>query len=349
MRILASLLLTILFFGFAAAQQPPAKVVTTKVFAKELAQTRPMVGVVDFDKTAGLSPEISGLIASHSIKEGIVVKKGAALVRLNTDFLEKDIAIINQEILQLGFTIQKTEKNLARLRSLRKEKVATEKEYDDLDFSLKELFTQRESLKVKLAKKELELAKSTLRAPFDGLVLAKYKSQGEWISPGVAVCLLGSIKDLVVRVAVDEKLVSFVRPGLDLTINLTPLSRQLTGKLANRIPVADPKSKTFQICIAIPYFEGVIQNMSARVDVPVSARTSLKMVRRDALVRSQGKSFVYTVKENQAKILPINIVAADGEYLGVDDPYIVPGMPIVVDGNERLKPDQAVTVIKAEE
>lgn len=348
MRILASLLLTILFCGIAAAQQPPAKVVTTKVFAKALAQTRPMVGVVDFDKTAGLSTEISGLIASQSIEEGIVVKKGAVLVRLNTDFLEKDIAIINQDILKLGITIQKTEKNLARLRSLRKEEVATEKEVDDLDFSLKELYTQRESLKVKLAKKELELAKSTLRAPFDGLVLAKYKSEGEWISPGVAVCLLGSIKDLVVRVAVDEKLVAFVRPGLDLTINLTPLSRQLTGQLVNRIPVADPKSKTFQISIAIPYFEGVIQNMSARVDVPVSDRTSLRMIRRDAMVRHQGKAFVYTVNEGQAKIMPINVVAADGEYLGVDNPSIVPGMSIVVDGNERLQPDQAVTVVKAE-
>ena len=110
MRILASLLLIILFCGFAVAQQPPAKVVTAKVFAKDLAQTRPMIGVVDFDKTAGLSPEISGLIASQFIEEGVVVKKGAALVRLNTDFLEKDIAIINQEILQLGITIQKTEK-----------------------------------------------------------------------------------------------------------------------------------------------------------------------------------------------------------------------------------------------
>jgi RND family efflux transporter MFP subunit len=348
MRILASLLLTILFYGFAAAQQPPARVVTANVFAKALAQTRPMVGVVDFNTTAGLSPEISGLIASQFIEEGTVVKKGAVLVRLNTDFLEKDIAMINQEILQLSISIQKTEKNLARLRSLRKDDVATEKEVDDLDFSLKERFAQRESLKVKLAKKELELAKSTLRAPFDGLVLARYKSRGEWISPGVAVCLLGSTKDLVVRVALDEKLVAFVRPGLDLTINLTPLSRQLTGKLANLIPVADPKSKTFQISIAIPYFEGVIQNMSARVDVPVSVRTSLKMVPRDALVRSQGKAFVYTVKEGQAKILPINIVAADGEYLGVENPHIVPGMPIVVDGNERLKPDQAVTVIEAE-
>ncbi len=348
MRILTCLLCAVMLHGAAWAQQPPAKVVTTKVFARELAQTRPMVGVVDFDKTAGLSPEISGLIASQTIEEGVVVKKGATLVKLNTDFLEKDIAIINQEILQLGITIQKTEKNLERLRSLRSENIATEKEYDDLDFSLKELFTQRASLEVKLAKKELELAKSTLRAPFDGLVLAKYKSQGEWISPGVAVCLLGSINDLVVRVAVDEKLVAFVKPGLKLTLNVTPLDRRMTGRLANRIPVADPKSKTFQISIAIPYFTGVIQNMSARVEVPVSAKTTLKMVRRDALVRHQGKTFVYTVKEDKAKILPINIVAAEGKYLGVDNPYIVPDMPIVVDGNERLRPDQPVTVVKTE-
>jgi len=348
MRIITSTLIVLLFCGTVFAQQPPAKVVTAKVFAKDLSQTRPMVGVVDFDKTAGLSPEISGLIARQTIEEGVVVKKGAVLVQLNTDFLEKDIAIINQEILQLGITIQKTEKNLERLRALRTENIATEKEYDDLDFSLKELFTQRESLRVKLAKKELELSKSTLRAPFDGLVLAKYKSQGEWISPGVAVCLLGSINDLVVRVAVDEKLVAFVKPGLELTINITPLSRKLAGKLANRIPVADPKSKTFEISIAIPYFSGVIQNMSARVEVPVSAKTSLKMVRRDSLVRFKGKEFVYTVKEGKAKILPINIVATDGEYLGVDNPYIVPGMPVVVDGNERLRPDQAVTVVTTE-
>ena len=348
MRIPICMFVTLLFCGSAFAQQPPAKVVTTKVFARELAQTRPMVGVVDFNKTAGLSPEISGLIASQSIEEGVVVKKGAALVQLNTDFLRKDIAIINQEIAQKNITIQKTEKNLQRLKTLRSENISTEKEFDDLGFSLQELFIQRESLRVKLSKKELELAKSTLRAPFDGLVLAKYKAQGEWISPGVAVCLLGSINDLVVRVAVDEKLVAFVQPGLELSLTLTPLNRQLTGRLANRIPVADPKSKTFEISIAIPYFKGVIQNMSARADVPVSAKTNLKMVRRDALVRFKGGEFVYTVKEGKAKILPINIVAVDGEYLGVDNPYIVPGMPIVVDGNERLRPDQAVTVLKEE-
>ena len=85
--------------------------------------------------------------------------------------------------------------------------------------------------------------------------------------------------------------------------------------------------------------------MSASVHVPVSDQMKLRMIKRDALIRYQGKDLVYTIKEGKASVLPINIVVYDGEYLGVDNPYIVPGMPLVVDGNDRLKPNQEVEVI----
>jgi multidrug efflux pump subunit AcrA (membrane-fusion protein) len=71
---------------------------------------------------------------------------------------------------------------------------------------------------------------------------------------------------------------------------------------------------------------------------------SLRLIPRDALVKFQGKDFAYTVKDHKAKILPLNIVTLTGKYIGVDNPYIQPGMPIVVEGNERLKPDQPVEI-----
>ena len=86
--------------------------------------------------------------------------------------------------------------------------------------------------------------------------------------------------------------------------------------------------------------------MSATVQVPASSRMKLKMIKRDALIRNQGKDFVYTIKEGKAKILPINIVGYDGEFVGVNNPYIVPGMPIVIDGNDRLRPDQPAQIIE---
>lgn len=45
-----------------------------------------------------------------------------------------------------------------------------------------------------------------------------------------------------------------------------------------------------------------------------------------------------------AKILPIRVVAVDGEYFGVDTPHIKVGMPVVVGANERLQPDQPAQI-----
>jgi hypothetical protein len=39
------------------------------------------------------------------------------------------------------------------------------------------------------------------------------------------------------------------------------------------------------------------------------------------------------------------VVAVEGEYFGVDAPHIKAGMPVVVDGNERLQPDQPVQIV----
>jgi multidrug efflux pump subunit AcrA (membrane-fusion protein) len=70
----------------------------------------------------------------------------------------------------------------------------------------------------------------------------------------------------------------------------------------------------------------------------------LSIIDRAALIKFQGKDFVYTIKEGKAAILPVNIVAFLGDKVGVDNPYIVPGMNLVVEGNERLRPDQPVVV-----
>jgi multidrug efflux pump subunit AcrA (membrane-fusion protein) len=129
-------------------------------------------------------------------------------------------------------------------------------------------------------------------------------------------------------------------------LTVAALDKKFTGKVKTIVPKVDLKSKTFDIKISINYQLGLLQNMSATVNVPTGAEKQLKMVKRDALVRFKGKEFVYTVKDGQAKILPIEVAAVDGEYLGVEVPHIVAGMPIVIDGNERLRPDQKVQVIK---
>ena len=138
----------------------------------------------------------------------------------------------------------------------------------------------------------------------------------------------------------------FIHAGDSVFLSLDAVGREFNGAIKQIAPIADIATKTFQVKISIPYFQSAIQNMSASVHVPVSDQMKLRMLKRDALIRYQGKDLVYTVKEGKAAVLPVNIVVYDGEYLGVDNPYIVAGMPVVIDGNDRLKPDQQVEIIE---
>jgi multidrug efflux pump subunit AcrA (membrane-fusion protein) len=156
---------------------------------------------------------------------------------------------------------------------------------------------------------------------------------------------LAAINRTVIKVPVSENLIRFVKAGQVVTVVIEALDREFSGKVQTIVPKVDPKSKTFELKVKIDYTQGLLQNMTATVDIPSGTKRTLKMIKRDAMVRFQGKEFVYTVNDNQAKILPIRVVAVEGEYLGVDAPHIKAGMPVVVDGNERLQPDQPVQIV----
>ena len=341
---------TVIFLINAAptSAQPPAKVVVMKVFEKETAKTELIMGVIDFDKRSGISSEISGLIKSQDITEGAVIKKGFALVHINTDFIENSIAMTRKEIEQIEIKIKSAQRNLDRYDILLQKNITSKKIFEDFADQVKENIKQKEIATQKLARLRLEIKKAVIYAPFDGLILEKYKNEGEWLNPGEPVCLLASRDDMIVKVAVSEELIAFVQPGAKVGFTVPALNRKFTGKIIRFAPVADVKSKTFPIKIAAPYFKQALRNMSVAVNVPVSHKMKLKMMKRDALVLFQGKNFVYTVKDGKAKILPVNIVSYEDELIGVDNPYIVPGMPVVIDGNDRLRPDQAATVANPE-
>jgi len=345
--VLMGVVTVLLCTGALGQEPPPARVVVMKVFEKQLAPTRPMVGAVSFDTQSGLSAEISGLIESLSMEEGRLVRRGDVLVGLNTDFIKKEIEILKIQVEQVEVKIENARKNVARYESLYKKSATSEKAVEDLVDSMRELVKEKERLQKNIEKSALELAKSKIRAPFDGLILQRLKSEGEWVSPGTAVCTIAATDDMVVRIAAAEELIRFVQRGQKISLVINALDLNTTSTITTIVPVADPASKTFQIKIAIPYHDKLLQNMSATAHLPVGPSRKLKMIKRDALVRSQGKTFIYTVKENKAVLLPVHVVAYDGEYIGVDDPVIVPEMAVVIDGNERLRPDQAVQIVES--
>ncbi len=166
----------------------------------------------------------------------------------------------------------------------------------------------------------------------------------QWTVQGKQLVSLGSVNDVYVKAPIAETLLQFVEIGATVPVPINAFGEEIQGTVADLDPVADVKTKNVFLKIKIAPLPLVAQNLSATVHVPAGPKQMLRVLPRAAVVKFQGKDFVYTVKEGKAAILPVNIVTFMGKNVAVDSAHITSGMGVVTEGNERLRPDQAVMV-----
>jgi len=128
-------------------------------------------------------------------------------------------------------------------------------------------------------------------------------------------------------------------------INIPAIQKSLEGTVKGFVPVADPKTKNVMVKIGVPYMPRVVENMSAIVLIPTSTPKQHTLVPRDALINSQGRDMIYTIKGGKAVPIPVTILAFTGEHVALNSAQIAPDMPVIVDGAQRLRPGQMVEVI----
>lgn len=340
-------ILTILLLGCAtafAAGPPPANVVTGKVIAEEVAENQSVIGVLYYERASDISTEVSGLVKSVEVVEGDQVNKGDILVRLDTEILEREISLTKTRLQQVDLRIENTRKDYQRLEEMYKQSGVSEKVYDDAEYAYQDAVMEKQATEDILQKLLIQKKRSVIRAPFPGIILSKNTEAGGWVQQGSQLIRLGSVADLYVRAPVAEKMMQFIEKGTEVEVTINAFSRKVKGKVVSIDPVADLKTKNVFVKINIPYQPLVAENMSATVYLASGPRKKLSLLQRAALIKFQGKDFVYTVKEGKAAILPVTVVSYLGDKVAVSDPYIVPGMDVVVEGNERLRPDQPVSV-----
>jgi RND family efflux transporter MFP subunit len=337
----------ILFFlvtPLQAREQPPATVVTMQVSMQKVSQTQSVTGILYYDRISEVSADVTGIVRTVLAQKGSHVKKNDILVTLDTEILDNEIALKKTHIAQNELLLQNTRKNFGRLESLYKESGVSEKDYDDALFTFQNAKLAKQARQEELATLLIKKKRSEIRAPFDGIILTKDVDSGAWVQQGKQLVSIASSNDLFVRAPMGEGMLRYLKKGQQISVTLNAFEREVQGVVEDIDPVADVKTKNIFVKIRIPAQKIIAANMSATVHLPSSTEKELCIIPRAALIKFQGKDFVYTIKDAKAAILPVHIVAFLGQEIGVSQGPIVPGMPIVIEGNERLRPDQSVRV-----
>ncbi len=339
--------LFVLFFivtPLSAQEPPPASVIITKVQSEKVSQTQSVIGILYYDRISEVSTEVTGLVQTVLARKGTHVKKGDILVNLDTEMLDNEISLKKTHIAQNELLLQNTEKNFKRLETLYKESGVSEKDYDDALFTFQNARLEKQARQEELANLFIKKKRSVIRAPFDGIILTKDVDTGAWVQQGKQLVSIGSSNDLFVRAPIGEGLLRYLKKEQQVSVILNAFEREVEGVVEDIDPVADVKTKNIFVKIRIPSQEIIAANMSATVHLPASTEKELCIIPRAALIKFQGKDFVYTIKDDKAAILPVHIAAFMGEKIGVRVGPLMPGMVVVIEGNERLRPDQSVRV-----
>jgi len=326
---------------------PPENVVVSKVAAGRIAPEEEFIGTVYYTEVSDLSAEVNGAVQRITFDEGQRIKNGGLLVKLDSKLLGKKLQAKTASYEQSLFELERSKNDFKRVKDLFNNKTISEKEYDDLRFQVEGLEKRVDALKAEVEQIEIELSKTLIRAPFNGVIIKKHVARGEWLSPGKTVATIARDDSVDVIVEVPEKVAEYLIPGME--VNATIAGKKKGGIIHAIIPKGDITTRTFPIKVRIKNSASLFEGMEARVRLPVGEKLNVLFVPRDAVLSKSEKTVVVLVVDSKAAVIPVQVVGYQGMKAGIRGKKISRDMIIVVKGNERLRDGQSVHIIEKTE
>jgi RND family efflux transporter MFP subunit len=324
---------------------PPTPVRVAPVVKKMVSDQASLIGTTEAAATSTVAAEVSGIVEAFPVREGDFVKKGALLVRLRATELKLQLKGAQAGREKIRADLRLAEKELTRYRRLKKANSVAETRYD-------QAFTTHEALTQELIRIEADvdrlrydLKRKQVVAPFSGFVAQEHTQVGEWINPGGAVVTLVDLSKIRVKVDVPERFVMGLAAGGRVMVLIRSLSdRLMDARIQAILPLGNPASRTIPVRVDLENPDYRVRGgMEAAVVFNLSSEREALLVPKDAVVLAGNDRMVYLVADNKA--VPV-MVSVEGYYDGeaAVTGRLEPGGLVVVRGNERLRPGQAVAV-----
>jgi RND family efflux transporter MFP subunit len=319
---------------------PPAVVVTAKATSGMVHPQNEFVGTVFYPEVSRVASEVSGRVERINFEEGQEVEKGQVLVTLSKDLMQKDLDSAESAYEKVLADLEKARIDLRRFDALFDAKSASEREYDEARFKALSLEREARSLEAEAERLRLEIEKTQVRAPYHGVILEREADRGEWLSPGSPVASMARNDYVEVVVDVPEEVLQFMKPGM--SVEVTASGKNYDGKVFAVIPRGDIATRTFPVKMKLQGSPSLAQGMEARVRLPSGPEIKTVLVPRDAVLQSFGNFVVWVVNEGMAQPVPVQVAAYVGLNAAVRGQGLQEGSEVVIKGNERLTPGQAV-------
>jgi RND family efflux transporter MFP subunit len=330
----------------AESDASAAAVRYTLAIGHALRPTVKLPGTVKSRHRSIIGSETEGIVIALHVREGEVVSEGTSLAQLRTDILEQRLNAANSSRDAINVKRELTTRSLERVRQLFNNSSMPEQRLDELSYELQGLQVEEQRLTAEIAAIKLSIDHSHIRAPFDGVIIARHTDIGEWREVGDPIVELLSVSDLEVDVAVPEIYFHDLHGIKTAEVAFTSVSDQrFVMELSALVPLAAPESRNFTVKFRVPDdLQGhqVAVGMLADVWLPLGQTNTATLVPKDAIVQRQEEHQVMVIDDNnQTRIVPVITGKSSGAWIEIRGD-VTAGDRVIVRGNERMQAGQTV-------
>ena len=322
---------------------------TMIVDPKPIDDDREAVGEIKPRYESDLGFRVSGKVLSRTVDIGDRVKSGSVLARLDEQDFQNKLRSAEADVASAQAVLTEAQGTEDRQTQLLAKAVTTQANLDAAVKNRRAAEAQLESAKASLNLAQDQLKYAVLNADFDGIVTAVGAENGQVVNAGQMIVRLAKPNDVDAVFNISESAFRGRPTGDKVQIVVNLLSNpevETFGVLREISPVADPKTRTFQVKVTL-------DNPPAAIRFGSSVRGHLRettapvvVLPGSALSDKGGKPAVWVFDQanSEVKLTPISVSRFEKDRIIVGE-GLTKGQIVVTAGVNRLREGQKVRLV----
>lgn len=339
-------------------EMPPPAVTVVTLKAGDVTLTASLPGRVVASAEAELRPQVGGLIVERLFEEGSPVAEGDPLYRIDPRTYEAAVAQAQAALAQAQAQADAARRDAERVVTLRDRRVASEQTQDSAIAARDAAEAAVKAAEAQLLAAQIDLDRTTITAPIDGVIGLAQVSPGALVTAGQATPLAVIRRIDPVRVDVTQSAAEITRwqrmgpeaalpQGTDRTVTLRLAdggTYEHTGSMTAAEPHVDETTGVITLRMEFANPGGfLLPGMFVLADIPQGQMKDAILVPQEGVSRDRrGRPVAMVVNDQNVVEERVLEIAQDRGAQWVVTDGLASGDRVIVAGLQRIGPGATV-------
>ena len=315
--------------GESAAAVPVEVVTSTRRSISSFIETN---GTLEAENEVDLVARTSGPIVQLAAEEGDPVRKNQILARIDEVEHRAELEIAR-------VTLNEATHAYERAKTLNAENLLSSEGYEQAESDF-------ETARAQVEAREILLGYTRIRAPFTGLIVARYIKLAEQVGPNTALFRISDFDPLLCPVRVPERSLPLLRKGQRAYLTVEPYPRERFDASVLRIsPVVDASSGTIKVTLQVRAADRLRPGMFSRVFIETATRQDAVVIPKAALSLDSIGDTVFVADGGTVSRRDVALGFEEGDFVEVVS-GITDGEQVVVVGQDGLSEGTPIQVLE---